>query len=125
MPYSLKSKMQSRLKLKLLPNLEVPKSTFSTILKNREKIEAAYASNQVEPKHKRMRTAKNEDVEIALMRWIKEVRSQILTLTGGILQEKRYFSPMRWIFKLRLVGFSVSRSIMASYARKCAEKKQV
>lgn len=52
----------------------IAKSTLSTILKNRQNVEAAYSMNQFEPKRKRMRTAKNEDVEVALMRWITEAR---------------------------------------------------
>jgi len=35
-----------------------------------------------------MRTGKNEDIEVALLRWIQEVRSENIVLTGNVLQEK-------------------------------------
>ena len=66
-------------------------STLSMIVKNQNKIEAAYAVNQFEPSRKRMRTGKNDDVEVALLRWIREARSQNIILTGAILQEKAKF----------------------------------
>lgn len=69
----------------------IPRSTLSTILKNRYKIEAACVSNKFEPNRKRMRLAKNEEVEIALMKWISEIRSKNRPLTGDILQEKALF----------------------------------
>nr|XP_042911674.1 uncharacterized protein LOC122272279 [Parasteatoda tepidariorum] len=66
----------------------IPNSTLSTIIKNREKIEVAYAINQFEPARKRMRTGGNEEIEVALLRWVREARSQNLPLTGHVLQEK-------------------------------------
>lgn len=44
------------------------------ILKNRAKIEAAYAVSEFESARKRMRTVNNESVEIPLMQGIKEGR---------------------------------------------------
>lgn len=69
----------------------IPRSTLSTILKNRYKIEAACVSNKFEPNRKRMRLAKNEEVEIALMKGIIEIRGKNRPLTGDILQEKALF----------------------------------
>lgn len=69
----------------------VAKSTISTILKNREKIEKANESNQFGPGRKRIRTGRNEDVEIALLRWIETAKSQNLDLTGPIIQKKAHF----------------------------------
>lgn len=78
-------------KTKIAAKYGIASSTLSTILKNRDKIEAAYAVNQFEPARKRMRAGKNEDVEVALLRWIREARSQNIILTGTILQEKAKF----------------------------------
>lgn len=69
----------------------VANSTISMILKNREKIEAAYASGSFEPVRKRIRTGRNEDVEVSLLRWIREARIQNLPLSGAVLQEKAKF----------------------------------
>lgn len=38
-----------------------------------------------------MRNAKSEEVEIALIRWIREIRAQNVPLTREILQEKACF----------------------------------
>lgn len=82
---------KSQKKSKIAAKYGIANSTLSTIIKNRNKIEAAYSVNQFEPTRKRMRTAKNEDVEVALLRWIKEARSQNIILTGAVLQEKAKF----------------------------------
>lgn len=69
----------------------IPASTLSTVIKNREQIETACAINKFEPARKRMRTAKNEEIEVALLRWIREARNQNIILSGAVLQEKAKF----------------------------------
>lgn len=104
----------------------IPRSTLSTILKNRYKIEAACVSNKFEPNRKRMRLAKNEDVEIALMKWISEIRSKNTPLTGDILQEKALFllMPSAWkISKHHLDGYKDLKIGMESYAKRFVVKK--
>lgn len=68
----------------------IPKSTLSTILKNKEKLYQAIAAGTVTPtqKTKRMRLAKHEDVEAELFTWFKSVRSANLPISGPIIQEK-------------------------------------
>lgn len=63
-------------------------STLSTTNKNWEHIETACAVNQFEPARKQRRTTKNEEVEVALLRGIRETRNLNIILTGAVLQEK-------------------------------------
>ena len=74
-------------KTEIAAKFNIVKSTLSTILKNLGKIVAAHASSHFEPKRKRMRTVKHEEVEIALTRWLSEARKEQVTITGAILQE--------------------------------------
>src|SRR5690348_11382534 len=78
-------------KTKVSEKFGIPKSTLSTILKNRDKIEAGLVTNHFQPARKRMRTSKVEQVEIALVQWVLEARSRNVTLTAGMLQEKARF----------------------------------
>ena len=50
------------------------KSTIQTIFKNKESTQQAIADGH-EPKRARLRKAKEEDVEKALVMWIKNVRT--------------------------------------------------
>ncbi|GBO05569.1 hypothetical protein AVEN_170910-1 [Araneus ventricosus] len=63
-------------------------STLSMFFKKHEKIEGAYAINQFKLARKRMRTQKNENIKVNLLRWLNEARSQNLPLKGYVLQEK-------------------------------------
>lgn len=69
----------------------IAKSTVSTILKARDKIETACVLSKFEPSRKRMRVANNEEVETALIKWMNEARNQNLPITGAILLEKAHF----------------------------------
>lgn len=50
-------------KKNIAAEFKIPKSTLSTILKNREKIFNAIALGSMKSKSKRMRTARHEDLE--------------------------------------------------------------
>ena len=55
-------------KTEITSKYRISYSTLSTIIKNWNKIEAAYAVNQFEPTRKRMLTGKNDNVEVAFLR---------------------------------------------------------
>lgn len=67
---------------------KIPKSTLSTILKNREKIEEAIASGSVNSRAKRLRTAKHEDIESRLLTWFNHMRAENIPLSGPLIKEK-------------------------------------
>lgn len=86
-------------------------------------MEAAYEVNKFKPERKRMRTAKNDHVETALIRWIREVRCRNMILTGAILQEKaRFFADALGILEVRLDGFKGSRIEMESFYRRFLDR---
>lgn len=66
----------------------IPNSTLSTILKNREKIKLAYEGCLFEPERKRLRLAKHDNLDSALLLWFKQARSQNIPISGPILGEK-------------------------------------
>ena len=63
---------------------EIPKSTLSTYIKNRDKIENADCT----PDRKRQRVVKNEDLEKALFTWFKQARAMPLPVVGPTLCSK-------------------------------------
>ncbi|XP_049832915.1 tigger transposable element-derived protein 4-like [Schistocerca gregaria] len=65
----------------------IPKSTLSTIIKNREKIINAAASGSGN-KSKRLRTAKYEDIETLLLEWFNHMRASNIPLTVPVIQSK-------------------------------------
>lgn len=67
---------------------KIPKSTLSTIIKNRDQIEKNVAFGSFVPTTKRMRTANFEDVEHELLEWFNHIRSSNLPISGPIIQSK-------------------------------------
>lgn len=67
---------------------KIAKSTVTEILKSKDIILASLASGSITPKAKRMRTAKHEDVESALLEWLKKNRNSNIPISGPILIEK-------------------------------------
>ena len=106
--------------LKRLKLLQIVSNTLSKIIKNRIKIKVAYAVNQFEPARKKMCTGKNEIVEVALLCWIREFRSQNIILKGTILQEKgKFFGEA-----LGVSNFICS-NVWLSRFKECHEKESV
>lgn len=75
-------------KTSIAQKYNIPKSTLSTIIKNRNKIEESLASGSQALSSKRMRTAKFEDVEFELQEWFAHVRASNLPVSGPIIQKK-------------------------------------
>ncbi|XP_049837979.1 tigger transposable element-derived protein 6-like [Schistocerca gregaria] len=65
----------------------IPKSTLSTIIKNREKIIHAAASGSGN-KSKRCRTVKYEKIDTILLEWFSHMRASNIPLTGPVIQSK-------------------------------------
>ncbi|XP_067684471.1 tigger transposable element-derived protein 4-like [Haliotis asinina] len=67
---------------------KIPKSTLSTILKDKEAIISKLQSAEYGSSRKRIRVSNFEDVEKALFEWFKSVRSENIPLSGPILLAK-------------------------------------
>lgn len=63
----------------------LPPSTLSTLIKNKEKIRVAFEENS---KRKRLRTTKKLDLDTALLNWFKIQRNANIPISGPILQER-------------------------------------
>ena len=67
---------------------DIPQSTLSTILKNKETLREAYEGSESSPARKKFRSAAYSEVEDALFEWFKSQRSQNVPLSGPILLKK-------------------------------------
>lgn len=65
---------------------KISASTLSTILKNRH----AIVENETNfgPKQKRMRLCQYDDVDKAILKWIREIRNRNCPISGTLVQEK-------------------------------------
>lgn len=75
-------------KTKVAEKFSIALSTLSTILKNKEKIYDAVANANFSVKSKRMRAANNEELEIQLLEWFKNVRHSNIPVSGPLIKEK-------------------------------------
>ena len=67
---------------------QIPANTLSTWLKSSEKIKEAYLQSSFNPDRKRMRTAKSEDTEKAVLKWFTTAREQNIPVSGPMLLTK-------------------------------------
>ncbi|UYV82343.1 hypothetical protein LAZ67_21001753, partial [Cordylochernes scorpioides] len=74
-------------KSQIAENFQIAKSTLSTILKNKEKIDAAVASGS-SSSSKRLRKASHQDVEDELLKWFKKSRQNNISVSGALVKEK-------------------------------------
>jgi hypothetical protein len=65
----------------------VPKSTVSTILKNKEKVIKAIEEGTVGQNCKRLKKGTFENVDRALVDWFKATRSQKILVSGAFIKE--------------------------------------
>jgi hypothetical protein len=65
----------------------VPKSTVSTILKNKEKVIKAIEEGTVGQNCKRLKKGTFENVDRALVEWFKATRSQKILVSGAFIKE--------------------------------------
>lgn len=79
---------KTRTKTQIAQDFGIPKTTSSTIIKNKEKTKDAFEQSKFDPQRKRLRAAAFENVEEALVRWIGQARSMNVPLSGPILLEK-------------------------------------
>ncbi|XP_033739299.1 tigger transposable element-derived protein 6-like [Pecten maximus] len=66
----------------------IPSNTWSTWLKSKEKIVTIYSNNGLSPARKRMRTAKFDDIDAALLKWFTYARDHNLPISGPMLKSK-------------------------------------
>ena len=66
----------------------LPKSTVSTILKNKAKLRDVYENSKFELERKRILAAVYGDIEEALFTWFKQPRSMNIPVSGPILTIK-------------------------------------
>lgn len=79
---------KTRSKVDICKEFNIPKSTLSTILKNREKLEQAATTFSFQPDRKRLRTADHNQLDEALLCWFKQARAMQVPVSGPILLEK-------------------------------------
>ena len=65
---------QHGLKGRIAKKFGIANSTLSSIIKDRQKIIAAFDQAAFEPERKQMRTVAYKDVEDALLMWFKSIR---------------------------------------------------
>ncbi|XP_041456697.1 tigger transposable element-derived protein 4-like isoform X2 [Lytechinus variegatus] len=66
----------------------LPSSTLSSILKNKEKIKEHFDSAKIGPSRKRIRLTDLEDLEEAVVRWVNDRRSKNFKCTGPLIRKK-------------------------------------
>ncbi|XP_060867267.1 tigger transposable element-derived protein 6-like [Metopolophium dirhodum] len=74
-------------KTKIAEKFGIPKSTLSTIIKNKDKIDEAVALGSTNST-KRLRKPMLEDVEKELLKWFKKARDSNIPLSGALVREK-------------------------------------
>ena len=73
-------------KSKVARRYELPRSTLSTILKNKEKFKHLFATSKLKPGIKRCRLATYQDVEEALFNRFKQARCMNVPISGPIMK---------------------------------------
>ena len=68
---------------------ELPRSTLSTILKNKEKFKHLFATSKLKPGIKCCRLATYQDVEKALFSWFKQARCMNVSISGPIMKSRQ------------------------------------
>nr|XP_042913817.1 major centromere autoantigen B-like [Parasteatoda tepidariorum] len=92
-------------KVDLAKSLGIAYSTLQTILKQEASVELkAKKLGKYPKKRKTLKTSPNDELEVFLINWFKEVRAAKIPINGSILREKELEIAER----LKLQGFSVS-----------------
>ncbi|KAK9722522.1 Tc5 transposase DNA-binding domain [Popillia japonica] len=74
-------------KTKIAEKFKIPKSTLSTIIKNKNKIDNAIASGK-QVFNKRLKGARYPELETQLIEWFTEMRLKAIPLNGPTIQQK-------------------------------------
>ena len=69
---------------------KLPRSTLSTILKNKEKFKHPFATSKLKPGIKCCRLVTYQDVEEALFSWFKQARCMNVPISGPIMKIKAW-----------------------------------
>ena len=68
----------------------IPQSTLSTIIKNREEI-MKNTENGVQNDRKRFKVCTYDDIDEAILEWIKIIRDENVSISGPLIREKALF----------------------------------
>ncbi|XP_045458451.1 tigger transposable element-derived protein 4-like [Melitaea cinxia] len=91
---------------------KIPKSNLCRIIQNNEKIRSQCIDGK--GKLKRIRSAKNPELEKCLSTWIKQVRNNNIPISGPMIKEKaREFAS-----KVHIDNFSGSNSCLEAFKKK-------
>ena len=113
---------QHGLKGRIAKEFGIANSTLSSIIKDKQKIIAAFDQAAFEPERKRTRTAAYKDIEDALLMWFKSVRGRNVPVSGAILQAKATKLADTIIFLAAAGGYSISKLVMAYHKKEFVEK---
>ena len=78
----------TRNKTEIAKSFSLPKSTLSTILKNKDRLRESYATASFDRGRKRLRLAAHPDIEEVLFSWFKQARCMNVPISGPILKVK-------------------------------------
>lgn len=67
---------------------DIPSSTLSTIIKNKEAIKCATENLVYQPHRKRMKLCSNPNIEKHMLDWIRRARDENVPISGPIVREK-------------------------------------
>lgn len=103
----------------LATDFKLPKSTISTIVKDKEKTLAAIDGG-FDAKRKRLTTGRNEDLEASVLTWFQQVRSQNVAISGPLLKvnlnvfsnSTLYSRKKRWNWQKSLKLKALRRAIV-------------
>jgi len=74
-------------KTKIAEKFGIPKSTLSTVIKNKDKIDEAFALSSTNCT-KQLQKPMLEDVEQELLKWFKKARDSNIPLSGALVRKK-------------------------------------
>ena len=98
---SSKQSLSARVKIEIIADIEkgekqsavysrlsLPKTTVSTIWKNKEKFKRSFTSTESQVDCKRFRSSMNSDIDAALLEWFKQARNYNIPITAKLLVDK-------------------------------------
>lgn len=75
-------------KSEICKDFRIPKSTLSTIIKNKQQLKETFAKHKVKKTNAKIRFSKYEELEEALLMWFCQSRAQNLPVSGPLISEK-------------------------------------
>ena len=98
--HSSKKSLSVRVKIEIISNIEkgekqatickrlgLPKTTVSSIWKNRESLKRSFTSSELQSDCKRFRSSQFSDIDAALLEWFKQTRTYNVPISSKLLVE--------------------------------------